>query len=98
MADKPGPKREKIERERDLLDVAELYLKSWTQQAIADYISDTYYPDLDPLTQQQIGYDIKILIKRWQKSQILNIDQAQARELARIDKLEREYWTAWERS
>lgn len=98
MASKPGPKREKIERERDLIDVARLYLEGWTQQAIADYISEKYYLDINPLTQQQIGYDIKILIKRWQKSQSLNIDEAKGRELARIDKLEREYWQAWQRS
>lgn len=98
MASKPGPKREKIERERDLIDVAQLYLEGWTQQAIADYVSEKYYPGTDPLTQQQIGYDIKVLIKRWQKSQALNIDEAKSRELARIDKLEREYWQAWERS
>lgn len=91
-----GPKRTTIQRERDLLQVAEMYLRAETQEAIAVAISENY-PSFG-ITRQQIGYDIKKLIKRWLKSQLINIDEAKARELAKVDRLEREYWDAWERS
>ncbi len=32
------------------------------------------------------------------QSSIVNINEAKAKELARVDHLEREYWEAWERS
>lgn len=91
-----APKRTTIQRERDLVTVAELYLKGCTQQYIAGVVSEEY--EDETLTRQQIGYDIKKLIKRWQKSQLVDIDQAKTSELAKINHLERTYWDAWERS
>lgn len=97
MGGKPGPRRNLGERERDLVIVSDLYLQGWTQQAMAERVSQNY-PDERPLTRQQIGYDIQKLLARWRKEQFLNVDKAVARELARIDRLEREAWDAWERS
>ncbi len=91
-----GPRRTKIQRERDLVTVAELYLKGYSQGYIAEVVSKEY--EGDPLTRQQINYDIKKLIKRWQKSQIIDMNDAKARELAKVDNLELTYWDAWERS
>ena len=91
-----APKRTRIQRERDLVIVSDLYLRGETQQAIAGIVSESY-PEFS-LTQQQIGYDIKKLLGRWQKQQFLNIDDIKARELARINKMEREAWDAWDRS
>ncbi len=89
--------RSKIERERDLVEVAALYLRAETQESIARIISGKYYPD-NPLSRQQIGYDIRTIIKRWRKDAVRDISERKAEELARIDALEREYWDAWERS
>ena len=93
---KRGPKREPQQRERDLIIVSQMYLRGDTQQAMADAVSANY--EGLSVTRQQISYDIKELHRRWVKEQIINIDAAKARELARVDKLEREAWDAWERS
>ena len=92
-----SPKRSKFERERDLSIIADLYRRAQTQQGIADHLNKLYYSDR-PITQQQVGYDIKIMVGRWRKSAEQSIDERKAIELARIDLLEREYWDAWERS
>ena len=84
-----APKRTKFEREKDLLEISHLYLQGITQAEIGQSLD---------VTQQQICYDLKILRKRWLQSSVLNIDLAKAKELARIDHLEREYWVAWEKS
>jgi len=46
----------------------------------------------------QISYDLKVLQKRWLESSLVNFDQARAKELAKIDALERTYYEAWEGS
>ena len=84
-----APKRTKFEREKDLLAISSLYLQGITQAEIGQRIG---------VSQQQISYDLKVLRKRWLQSSIVNIDEAKARELARVDHLEREYWEAWEKS
>lgn len=92
-----APKRTEIQRERDLVEVARLYLRGETQQAITDELNRRYYTTA-PLSRQAIGYDIKVLITRWRKTAFRDINERKAEELARIDALEREYWTAWENS
>lgn len=84
-----APKRTKIQREKDLLRTAELYLKGWPQYAIAKELK---------VSQPQIAYDIKDLIGRWKEKAVMNIDERKAEELAKIDRLEAEYWQGWEDS
>lgn len=69
--------------------ITERYLKGDTQQQIADQLG---------LTRQQIGYDIKDILARWEEKAIRNVDALKNKELDRINILEREYWKAWERS
>lgn len=83
------PKRTKVQRENDLLTVSQRYLSGVTQFEIAQELG---------VSQQQVSYDIKALQRRWQESALVNVDEAKAKELAKIDRLEREYWNAWERS
>jgi hypothetical protein len=97
MAAKVGSKRTRLEINRDRRQTAEWYLKGWTQQQIADAISD------DPerhytLSRVQISNDLAAIRKDWQASAVRNFDEAQAQELAKVDLLELEYWQAWERS
>jgi DNA primase len=89
-----GHKRTKKERERDLADIAEMYLKGKYQQEMADWLN-AHRPY--QLSQRQISSDIKTIHNRWIKSQA-NFDTNKSAELAKIDRLEREYWDAWERS
>ncbi len=91
------PKRSKAERSRDLVLIAGLYLRGYAQHLIADEVNVAYKKD-DQISRRQIGYDIKALHKQWRESQLIDIDDAKSRELARIDKLEFAAWEAWERS
>jgi hypothetical protein len=84
-----GPKRTKIEREADLVEIARLYLKKQTQQEIADHIG---------LSRQQITYDLKTIQARWQADTTRATEERKAEEVAGIEHLERTYWDAWDRS
>lgn len=84
-----GAKRSKVQREQDLLILSERYLRGDTQASIAGDLG---------VTQQQIAYDLKTLYARWEEGARINVASKVARELAKIDRLEREYWAAWEES
>jgi len=84
-----APKRTRFQRETDLLKLSELYLKGQTQAEIAALLG---------VSQPQISNDLATLRGRWQKAATTNIDKLKARELAKVDRLEREYWDAWQRS
>jgi hypothetical protein len=84
-----GHKRTKAERERDLDKIAALYLGERTQAEIAAQLG---------VSRQQIGYDLKTLQERWLASSLSSFDANKARELVKIDRLERIYLDAWERS
>src|SRR5262249_55574586 len=81
--------RKPLERERDLRDVAALYLHGLTQHEIAHRLN---------VSRQQIAYDLKRLQRRWQESALADFQAKKAAELAKVDELERTYWEAWERS
>lgn len=94
---KTGPKRTSFETERDRRDLADMYLQGWTQAEIADHLNKD--PERDyTLTQQMISYDLLRLQKAWRDSALVDIDEVKANELAKVDRLEREYWRGWERS
>ena len=84
-----APKRTKTEREHDLERVSRLYLDGKSQLEIAALLG---------VSRQQIGYDLKILHARWLESSMVNFQTVRAKELAKIDNLERIYLEAWARS
>lgn len=84
-----GRPRDPAQIARDRRRVADLYLKGWLQSDIAIEIG---------ATQATVSRDLKALRKAWLASTLIDIDKAKSRELAKIDRLEREYWDAWERS
>ena len=69
--------------------VARLYLEGKTQTEIAAKFD---------VTQATISRDLEAIRQQWVENALVHFDQIKARELARIDKLERENWQAWERS
>jgi hypothetical protein len=69
--------------------VAELYLQSWPQAAIAEQLS---------VEQSTISADLKAIRKEWRESAIRDFDEAQAEELKKLDRVEREAYAAWEQS
>jgi hypothetical protein len=69
--------------------VAGMYLQGMKQWEIGRQLG---------VTQQCIAKDIYALEKEWLDSAVVAIDAAKAKELARIDRLERVAWRAWRRS
>jgi hypothetical protein len=69
--------------------VASMYLRGMSQWEIGCQLD---------VTQQCIAKDIQALEKEWLASAVVDIDTAKAKELARIDRLERVAWRAWRRS
>jgi hypothetical protein len=88
-------KRTTHQREADLALINRWYIAGWTQQQIADEL-DGMRPY--KVSQKTISNDIKALQTRWQEQAARELDEAKAEELARIDQLEREYWTQYELS
>ena len=84
-----GPKRTEFEREANLVEIKDAYLRGDTQMAIAERLG---------LSQGQISRDLAKIQRRWRESSLVDINEAKQRELERIDVLEREYWQAWENS
>ena len=84
-----GKRRSNGELIRDSRRIADLYLQGWPQVDIAREIRRS------PAT---VSRDIKALQKDWLNSALVDFNEAKARELAKVDRLEREYWDAWERS
>ncbi|HTU92495.1 MAG TPA: hypothetical protein VMF69_20610 [Gemmataceae bacterium] len=69
--------------------VASLYLRGLSQWEIGRQLG---------FSQQCIAKDIAALEKEWLAAAVVDLDAAKAKELARIDRLERVAWRAWQRS
>jgi hypothetical protein len=69
--------------------VADLYIKGWSQAMIAKECN---------ISQPTICDDLAKIRADWRDSAIRDFDMLRERELQRIDRVEREAWSAWERS
>ena len=90
-------KRTSFQIERDRREITDLYCQGWTQFAIVDRLND----DVDrnyQLSRQMISYDLRQIQKKWLASALVDFDHIKAQEITKIDRLEREYWKAWEKS
>jgi len=92
-----APKRTHFQIESDRQQIADWYLQGLTQAVIAERVN------ADPargytLTQQTISNDIRRIQELWEQSALRDFDEMKAQELAKVDRLEREYWRGWERS
>ena len=83
------PRRSTFQREADLVEVAKWYCEGLTQAEIGQRLA---------LSQQQISYDIRAIIARWQATTKGLLDELKAQELARINHLERVAWESFEAS
>jgi len=92
-----APKRSRLQAQKDQLEIASLYLQGKTQFEIAEILSKDATRGYT-LRQQTISRDLKHIEHAWRHSALIEFNTARARELAKIDNLEREYWKAWERS
>jgi hypothetical protein len=83
------PRRSKIQREKDLVQIERRYMRGESQTKIAQDVG---------VTQQQVSLDIKEIIKRWRAATTFDLDDLKRVELGKINNLEITYWEAWERS
>ena len=82
-------KRTRLQIEDHRREIASLYLQGKPQRAIGERLS---------MTCQMVGYDLKAIQRRWREDTARDLDADRARELAKVDELERTYWAAWESS
>lgn len=80
---------EEFEIEQRRCKVAEMYLRGCSQRQIGQAVS---------VSQTTVFKDLQAVRKAWKDSMIRDFDEAKARELEKIDLVEREAWAAWERS
>lgn len=92
-----APKRTEFEAERDRELIARLYLRGKSQQEITDELNTQYYSN-DPISRQQISYDIRLIIDRWERSAVNHIEQRKAQELAKLNLVETAAWDGFEKS
>lgn len=84
-----GKRRKAAQIARDRLRMSDLYLQGQLQADIASELG---------LSEATVSRDLKVLHKEWLAGSQVGFSKARARELAKIDRLEREYWEAWKRS
>jgi len=85
----PVTPRKKLSLVRRRQQIAEYYLKGWSQTAIAEQLQ---------IGQSIVCADLQLIRREWRSSTIRDFDLAQATELQKIDRIEREAWAAWEQS
>ncbi len=82
-----GTKRRKASMlARDRRQVGSLYLRGWLQADIAEAVG---------ISQSTVSRDLSALHKGWMREGLNDYGEAKARELAKVDELERTYWQAW---
>ena len=83
------PKKGKLQRVADQQGIVSLYLKQKSHREIAQTLN---------VSVQYVGRQLKQIKDAWLESTLVDFNRRQNQELARIDALEAEYWTAWEGS
>jgi len=84
-----GLRRKTAQVARDRRAIAERYLKGMLQVDIAEEVG---------VSQSTVSRDLLALHKGWLEDASRTFAEAKAKELAKIDELEREYWRAWRAS
>lgn len=82
-------KRTEIQREADLVRMAEMYCRGYSLTKIAEVIG---------VTKQQLSYDLKEIKERWKQRTTMDLDAKKSEELAKLDAIEMEAWEAFRRS
>jgi predicted transcriptional regulator len=82
-------RQEDVRIEQRRQQVGEFYVKGSTQSQMARELG---------VSQSTVSADLKAIRGEWRDSRIRDFDEAVAVELKKIDHLEREAWSGWERS
>jgi len=105
-------KRSDIQIARDRREIADLYVRGWSQGRIADELNrrrqaewvaamdagTTDAPVPYELTRQMVNYDLKAIQSEWKRLSAFDLDEMKGQQLAKLDETERAAWEAWERS
>ena len=90
---KQGRVRWRVQKQVEIAErrwrVSALYLSGRSQPEIGKLLG------IDPST---VASDVYALTQEWKAQSMQNMDEAKAQELGRVNRLEREYWDAYERS
>ena len=84
-----APRRSKFQIEDNRRDITRLYLRGKTQAEIGEALG---------ISRAMVAYDLVAIQERWREGTVRDLDAAKSRELAKVDELERTYWSAWESS
>lgn len=84
-----GKRRSPAEIAKHRRQISSLYLQGCLQAEIAEELN---------IGQATVSRDLKALRGEWLKDSKADFNAAKAQELAKVDRLEREYWVAWEAS
>src|SRR5690606_26388391 len=90
-------RRDKHQREKDKQTIAEMYLKGYSCRAIAFHLCNSVNDD-KYLSFKSVSNEINKLLKEWHDDRIEDIHKQKTIELEKLNKLERTYWMAWEKS
>ena len=90
-------KRNKMQKIGDRAVIVEMLLKGQTLYAIHERINELRKGEYS-LSYSQIVYDAKLVERQWVEEYLSDVNAAKAKELARVDKIERAAWEEWERS
>ncbi|HEY4313610.1 MAG TPA: helix-turn-helix domain-containing protein [Pirellulales bacterium] len=85
----PPDRSKKLAIQKRRHAVADLYLKGWSQTAIAEQLG---------ICQTTVCVDLKKIRQQWRESAVRDFDEARQVELLKLDRIEREAWAGWERS
>jgi hypothetical protein len=85
---------EEIERDRVL--VARMYVRGKSQHEIMLELNKLYVDRR--ITPKMIHLDLQAIRQAWLNSALVDFNAAKAKELARLEEMEKEAWDAWERS
>lgn len=89
MTKRHADNKKKVEMADRRRDVAALYLAGKVQTEIAAELG---------VNQATVSRDLTALQKMWAEQALRDLTEAKAEQLAKIDRLEREYWEAWKAS
>jgi hypothetical protein len=90
-----APKRSPGQKSKDRLEIIEHYLTGKHYRDIAKIISSERNYSISHAT---VGTDVKIILNEYKKTREDKFELYLTIELAKIDKIECEYWEAWEKS
>lgn len=87
--EKPREHRHKRKQAIDEVEIARLFCRAYSQEAMAQKLG---------ISRDKVRYSLAKLYERWKADSLRDFDAAKAKELQKIDYAESQFWEAWELS